>query len=163
MSFTPTLNILIGVAGAGKSTVVDQIEENWRHKIFDIICPDNIREEFCDGDRADQSKNAEVWAEAYDRLEFSMAKKRADVIFDSTMLTPKSRKKLISMGKEHGYYIVAHVVKRDLNVILKQNAGRKWKVPEHIVETMFERMTEPVHEEGFNRIMFYYNESKNNG
>ena len=76
----PTLNILIGVAGVGKSTVTDQIDQTWAHKNFVIICPDNIREEFCDGDRSDQSRNADVWGEAYDRVQENM-ETGADIIF----------------------------------------------------------------------------------
>lgn len=150
-----TLHILIGPAGAGKSTIVSKIIENLNTTRYFEICPDNIREELCGGNRADQSKNREVWRTAYQRLEFMIQCRFDHFIFDSTMVNPKKRSELISIGRKHNMHIIAHAVEKPLDVILKQNAGRQWSVPEHIVTNMFNSYVAPSIEEGFDEIKFY--------
>jgi predicted kinase len=150
----PTLNILIGVAGSGKSVVTKTIRRSWLHRSFDIISPDKFREKLCDGNRSDQSKNKEVWDLAYLSTEASISA-RNNIIFDSTMLTPKNRKKLIKMGQDAGYHIIAHAVEKDLDTILRQNKNREWPVPEDIVRKMYDRYTAPSFKEGFDRILYY--------
>jgi len=155
----PTLNILIGVPGSGKSTVVNKIEQSWQHKKFIIICPDQIREDFCNGDRADQSKNGKVWSEAYACVKECM-EEQVDIIFDSTMVNPSKRSKLIKMGQDAGYYIVAHVVEVSLELAKKQNAGRKWEVPEFVIDNMFKAFQFPSVDEGFDYIISYANKNE---
>lgn len=149
-----TMNILVGVAGSGKSTVTQQIKSAWVHKRFVVICPDEIREELCNGNRSDQSKNKEVWSTAYDRV-YEAITNGYDVIFDATMLNPKKRRQLIDIARGEDMYIIAHVVERDESVIKEQNANRQWKVPEYIIDNMIKSYVRPTEEEGFNSILFY--------
>jgi predicted kinase len=149
-----TFNILVGVAGAGKSTAVNKIKEGWFRSGYMLICPDQLREDLCGGNRSDQSRNAEVWKLAYEQAEYG-ASQGLDVIFDSTMLSPKKRKRLIEIGRAAGARVVAHVVERDLDTILRQNASRKWVVPEHIVKNMFDSYVRPTEDEGFDKIILY--------
>lgn len=148
------LVITVGVAGSGKSTVVESMRRGWAHKHFKVICPDEIREKHCGGNRSDQSKNGAVWKEAYDLLD-EYIKGGFDVIFDSTMLTPAKRKQLIKIGKDAGMFVIAAVVERDEEVIKKQNANRKWKVPEYVIDNMIKSYVRPTEEEGFDVIQMY--------
>lgn len=147
-----TLNVMIGVAGSGKSTVANSLKKE--RNIDVVICPDSIREELCNGNRADQSKNSEVWKLAYKRVEDALIKGE-NVIFDATMLNPSKRKQIIDIGKRAKARIEAHVVKKDLDIILKQNASRKWKVPTHIVKNMYNSFAVPNKSEGFDAVYFY--------
>ena len=156
---TPTLNILIGLPGSGKSTIANKIFTSWAHKQFTLICPDQIREDFCNGNRADQSKNGKVWSEAYSRVKGCM-EAQVDIIFDSTMVNPSKRSKLIKMGQDAGYYIVAHVVDVSLECAKKQNASRKWEVPEFIIDNMFKAFQFPSVDEGFDYIISYANKGE---
>ncbi len=149
-----TMNILIGVAGSGKSTVTSQIESSWVHKRFKVICPDEIREEFCNGNRSDQSKNKEVWAKAYSCV-YAAIEDGYDVIFDSSMLNPKKRKQLIDIAHENHMYLIAHVIERDVETIKAQNTNRKWQVSETIIDTMIKTYIRPTQEEGFDKIILY--------
>lgn len=143
--------IMCGVAGVGKSTYVNKLKEGMFRSNFVLICPDLIREEICGGDRSDQSKNADVWKLAYERV-ISAAKHGLDIIFDATMLNPKSRKKLIKIGKEYDMFIEAHAVEKTLDAIIRQNANREWSVPDNIVRSMYERYSTPTIEEGFDAV-----------
>lgn len=153
---TNTLHIMIGVAGSGKSTVVEKLEDRLMEEQLDVvvICPDDLREKFCGGNRADQSKNKQVWAEAYNDVDWGMEHSK-EIIFDATMLSPKKRVKLIQMAKKWKYSIMAHVVERDEETIKKQNANRKWVVPEFIIDSMISAYTRPEHKEGFDGIVYH--------
>lgn len=148
------VNVMVGVAGSGKSTVVEKILAENPSCSTMVVCPDLIREEFCDGNRSDQTKNHLVWPEAYRRVREHLAR-GYDVIFDATMLNPKKRKDLVEIAKEFDAYLFAHVVEKPLDVILAQNANRQWKVPEHIVRNMFDSFVAPTEAEGFARVKFY--------
>lgn len=148
------LVVTVGVAGSGKSTVVEAMRHGWAHKRFKVICPDELREKYCNGDRSDQSQNAAVWKEAYELLDQYIAE-GYDVIFDSTMLNPKKRKQLIEVGEKNGMYIIAAVVERDEETIKRQNANRKWKVPEWVIDNMIKSYVRPTQEEGFDKVQMY--------
>lgn len=154
MGLSKVMNIMVGVAGSGKSTIAKKINELWFRRDFVIISPDELREQFNNGNRSDQSKNNIVWEEAY-RLVHEAIKNNKDIIFDATMLTPKARKKLVSIAKRANMYLIANVVERDLDIIIEQNKNRKWPVPEHIVKNMFNSYIEPTLEEGFDKIIKY--------
>lgn len=82
------LVVTFGISGSGKTTVSKEYEKEG----FVRICPDDIRKEKT-GDISDQSKNAEVFAEAEYRVLVAL-KKGKNVIFDSTGLDYVTRKKL---------------------------------------------------------------------
>lgn len=148
------LVVTVGVAGSGKSTVVDSMVKSWVHKRFKVISPDEIREKHCNGNRSDQTKNAAVWKEAYELLDKYIAD-GYDVIFDSTMLNSSKRKQIISVGDKAGMYVVAAVVERDEATIKRQNANRKWPVPEYVIDTMIKSYERPTVEEGFNYVIMF--------
>ena len=82
------LVVTFGISGSGKTTVSKEYEKEG----FIRICPDDIRKEK-KGNISDQSKNAEVFAEAEYRVLVAL-KKGKNVIFDSTGLDYVTRKRL---------------------------------------------------------------------
>jgi len=150
------IHIMVGVAGAGKSTVVEELGAKLveaGNEVL-IICPDDLREQFCNGDRSDQSKNGLVWKTAYAQVQVAMEENQ-EIIFDATMINPRKRKDLLKMALRNKYKVMGHVVRRDLDVIKEQNKNRKWVVPEHIIENMFKSFVVPSSEEGFHGVVYH--------
>ena len=94
-----SLAITMGISGSGKTSYTAGMEEDG----FVRICPDDIRKEFT-GDISDQSQNGRVWKEAYLRVREELAAGNR-VIFDSTATRAKTRKELLTMGKEFDCFV----------------------------------------------------------
>lgn len=85
----PKFIMTISPSGAGKSYWSKPMAD----KGWNIVNPDLIRKELT-GDVSDQSKNAEVWKIAKERV-VVLLKEGKNVILDSTMTTSKSRKQFL--------------------------------------------------------------------
>lgn len=151
------LVVLSGPPGCGKSTICKRIKRTWQHKHFVTICPDEIREELCNGDRSCQDKNAAVFRIAFERLE-EAAQSGKDVIFDSTAVSVKRRRPLLEVAKKHGMFAYAMAIEIPLEQIKQQNKGRKWEVPEFVIDRMFNQYVRPSEEEGFDRVKVHTGE-----
>ena len=136
--------ILIGVPGAGKST--------WANKTLShtcmIVSPDDIRAEF--GDVMDQSKNREVWDEAYRRVTDYLVSGK-DVILDATHATARTRNKSIEVGKAAGAEIFGIYFPISAVEAKIRNLGRERIVPEHVIDRMTVSLMKepPSRDEGF--------------
>lgn len=96
----------IGVSGSGKSTFfLQQLKE----KGFVLVEPDQIRKEM--GDINDQSRGAEVFAEAYKRASENLVAGK-DVYFSATSLGMSSVKDLVKLAEKQNANVTA-VVFRD--------------------------------------------------
>jgi predicted kinase len=147
----------VGIPGSGKSRIVAELakligqDENGNG--VTIVNPDSIREEMT-GDAADQSKNSEVWAETYRRMG-EMLKGGVSVIVDATFVDKRGRKTFIENCKNNGAVsIAAVVVETDLDIAKKRNSERHRKVPEYVLDNMYERLkNNPVSKaEGINLV-----------
>lgn len=110
------LAISVGTSGSGKSTFGNKLENTT------VICPDDIRKELT-GDISDQSKNAEVWKIAYDRLRKSL-ENGEDVYFSATTLTSKNLKALLN---------VVEYLKPEITIYAFEDS-RDWKLCEKRVK-----------------------------
>ncbi|MDQ5949355.1 MAG: hypothetical protein QG589_481 [Patescibacteria group bacterium] len=141
----------IGIPGSGKTTV---LKEFARKNRYGYVCPDDIREEMT-GDSTDQSKNREVWEEAYKRLQ----KKLADgenVVFDATFAFPGARKQLINFARQNGAEKIQGIyLDVGLETAKERNNLRERKVPDFILERMQDGLDRaPLGiEEGFDLIV----------
>lgn len=95
----PTMWVLVGLSGSGKSTIATQIANENPNTI--IVSSDAIREELT-GNYEDQEHNEEVFKIFHDRLRKNLENKK-NVIADATSLTIKSRRAI--MMKVHGLNI----------------------------------------------------------
>lgn len=87
---TPTVTLLIGPSGAGKTTWLDSPEAKFLGiKPEHVISSDKIREELC-GDFQNQSKNKQVFEILHDRLGMDVYT-GLNVVIDATNITRKSR------------------------------------------------------------------------
>ncbi len=83
--------------GSGKTTVLKRFADE---NEYTYICPDDIRQELT-GSASDQSKNREVWVEAYKRTEEELLKGKS-VVFDATFTNPEQRKDFLSFVRQKG-------------------------------------------------------------
>jgi Predicted kinase len=96
---TPTLLMLIGIPGSGKSSWLNsQKKGNLRTLIdnepFWIVCPDALRKKRFDN-VSDQSQNTAVWQEAKD-LTTGFLQHGTAIILDATNVNTKYRRDFIS-------------------------------------------------------------------
>lgn len=126
------LIILIGVPGAGKTTLAMKIVE----KGFHCLNADTIREELY-GDAADQGDKEEVFSLFFKRLEETFSEGK-NVIIDNTNLNPKQRKPILDKADRFGYNdIQLWLLDIPLEVCLSRNRSRDRVVPEDIVANMY--------------------------
>lgn len=115
-----------------------------------IIHPDSIREELT-GSVQDQSKNAEVFKLAFQRMDAALNSGK-NVIFDSCAQSRERRKAIIQIGKKYNAEIHAVVFKVPLEVAKERNAKRGRVVPNFVLERMNSQWEDPSEDEGFDFI-----------
>lgn len=113
----PTLYIMVGPSGAGKTTwIEDELPYAYR------VSSDDIRLSACNGDFRDQTKNPEVFAAAHGMIR-SLLLQGIDVVFDATNIKNKDRKAVVALVPE-GTRVVYVVVDRRLKDKL---ITREWR------------------------------------
>lgn len=140
----------IGLPGSGKTTALKPFAEE--HS-YTYISPDAIREELT-GNAADQSKNREVWQEAYRRTTEALQKGET-VVFDATFAKSNERKDFIGFVRENGASKVQGVFAAvPLEIAGERNRTRDRVVPEHAMERMNEMLHQapPIVEDGFDSV-----------
>lgn len=168
MKNKPKLIIMVGISGAGKSSVAESISYNLRTYGRDCVTvsSDSIRGEICDGGVQDQSKNAEVFQIFHSRIQEHL-KSGLDVIADATNITMKSRRAIINAVKGIDCHITAFVVAKQIEDCLEDNLERQYPVPHHVILKQAGRFQVPFYEEGFDDIVlngdgenepFFYND-----
>ncbi len=145
----------IGVPGSGKTTALKPFAEK---NAYRYVSPDDIRLELT-GDASNQSKNKEVWQEAYRRVgEF--LKKGETVVFDATFAKDTERKNFIQFARQHGAQKVEGVFASvPYEIASERNRARERVVPEYAMERINGMLKEnpPIIKDGFDSI-FYINE-----
>ncbi len=136
------LYVLVGPPGSGKSTLAATLKAQ-------VVCPDKIRKEIT-GDEADQSRNAEVFALAYQQTK-DLLKAGKSVAFDATNVTKKARKAVLDCASK-GCKKVAIYKTTDLQTCLKRNAARTRVVPEKVITRMSRTLEVPTMDEGFDYV-----------
>ena len=123
----PCLVVLIGAAGAGKSTLAARL-----FPVESILSSDVLRAAVS-GDAANQRATRTAFAILHRQLEQRMAGRHTTVI-DATSVTPHARRGLVRRAAEQGIPAIAIVFDLDADVVLAQNAGRGGRiVPEAVV------------------------------
>ena len=126
----------IGIPGSGKTTILKDFADRYSYV---YICPDDIRLEMT-GDAADQSKNKEVWVEAYKRMADRL-KERETVVFDATFTHPEQRKEFLNFARTSGAEkIEGLLVNTNLELAKERNVSRERKVPERVLNRMSESL-----------------------
>lgn len=147
MDNRPKLIMMVGLAGAGKSAIAQQIANNID---AEIISSDEIRKEFCK-DVNDQSKNGFVFNEMYKRAK-QLLKNNKNVILDSTNLKACNRKAALEWFKHIDCIKFAYIIATPFEKCLANNKHRKRSIPEEVIKHQRETFQIPFYEEGFDAI-----------
>lgn len=152
MERKPTLYMMVGIAGSGKSYVAAQIGAP-------VVSSDAIRAEMY-GDESIQGDANRVFNEVHRRIKEYLANGES-VTYDATNLSAKRRKAFLNQIGDKAY-AVAVVVATDIDIILEQNRRRERHVPEDVIMRMYRQFQFPDCSEGFSNIIIYthpYNKS----
>lgn len=134
----PCLVVLIGAAGAGKSTLAARL-----FPAAAILSSDAYRA-MVSGDAADQRATRTAFAILDRELARRMAARDTTVI-DATSVTPFARRGLLRRAKAHGVPAVAIVLDLDPALVLARNAARSGRVvPEAAVRQQLDDLARSV-------------------
>ena len=137
------IKVLIGVAGVGKSTYIEQ------HKTEKslVLSSDELRIELFGDLEAGNAPEAipVVFKTLHERMKEALLSKKYDTIFyDATNLSRKLRKGFYQQFKKYAE-IEAVVLAKPLATIIEQNSQRVGfaKVPENVIRRMYESLQVP--------------------
>lgn len=134
----PCLVVLIGAAGAGKSTLAARL-----FPAAAILSSDAYRE-IVAGDAADQRATRTAFAILDRELERRMGARRTTVI-DATSVTLVARRGLLRRATAHGIPAVAIVLDLDRALVLARNAARAGRVvPELAVRKQLDDLARSI-------------------
>ena len=148
--------LMIGIPGSGKTTIRETQLEYLGDYV--VISSDDYIEFFA---AAAGSTYSEVFSTAIKhadshinhQLEYAL-KHGKNIVWDQTNLTTKKRKYVLSKIPDD-YKRVAIFVDPPLQVALQRNSERSRKVPEEVIEKMYNSLELPQYAEGFDQIIRY--------
>lgn len=129
----PCLVVLIGAAGAGKSTFAV------RHFAPDVTLSSDRYRAIVSGDEANQSATRIVFRMLHRDLAKRLAAGRLTVV-DATSVEPSARRGLLELARAAGAPAVAIVLDLPVEIILERNARRHRKVDEAVVHRHISRL-----------------------
>jgi len=132
------LNILVGVAGCGKSTYINSVKK----EDDVVISSDDIREEIY-GDAENQQNAGLVFSIFHGRIADALVKGKT-VWADATSLSKIARKDFYKYAK--GFAINSHIIVASLEKCKEQNNSRSRKVPNDVIERMYNNIELPNNE-----------------
>lgn len=144
----PQLYIMVGLSGAGKSTIAKEIAETEENTI--IVSSDAIREELT-GKVEDQSKNEEVFKVFHKRIREAL-ENNTNVIADATNITMRSRRAIIENVKGIDCHKIAYLIPRPFDQCKLDNLNRQHPVPEEVLDGQLRKFQIPFYEEGWDLI-----------
>lgn len=153
----PKLYIMVGLSGAGKSTIAKEIAETEENTI--IVSSDAIREELT-GKVEDQSKNEEVFKVFHKRIREAL-ENNTNVIADATNITMRSRRAIIENVKGIECCKIAYLIPKPFRQCKIDNLNRQHPVSEEVLNGQLRKFQIPLMEEGFDEGIIYYIYNKN--
>jgi len=144
----PTLWVMVGLSGSGKSSVAKEIAENNSNTI--IVSLDNIREELT-GKVEDQSKNEEVFKVFHKRIR-EVLENNTNVIADATNITMRSRRAIIENVKGIECRKIAYLIPKPFDQCKIDNLNRQHLVPEEVLDRQIRKFQVVFYEEGWDLI-----------
>lgn len=147
----PTLWVMCGLSGSGKSTIAAEIANNNPNTV--IVSSDTIREELTD-DYADQKHNDEVFKVFHSRI-YQNLENGMNVVADATNLTMKSRRAILIKVNNLDIHKVCVIIPKSFEDCKVDNLKRKHSVPNEILDKQIRSFQIPFDDEGWDDIQTY--------
>lgn len=146
----PTLYILIGIPGSGKSYYA---KKYLKPQNVVIISTDKIRKEYIEAEQYNRESNYDIFDIANLCLKDQLIMGN-DVVFDATNTNKKHRKAIINLGKLYNSNIVAVVMLTPLHVCIRRNKQRDYesRVSEDVLNNYNKSNLNIDYSEGFDEI-----------
>ena len=150
------LVVLIGLPGAGKSTLGKQYIERrvCAGELFWTCCSSDKTRRMLYGDERIQGKPDTVFRNLHEDVERHL-KEGTNVVYDATNVTRKNRKQIILLGKKYNCKIRAVVAWAPVDVCIERDAARDRTVGPAVIMKMLKRFEVPYFDEGFDTIDVY--------
>ena len=150
------LIVLIGLPGAGKSTLGKKYIENQvcKGNLFWTCCSSDKTRRMLWGDERIQGKPDTVFRNLHADVERHL-QKGTNVVYDATNVSRKNRKQIIQLGKKYDCIIRAIVAWAPVEVCIERDAARERTVGPAVIMKMLKRFEVPFFDEGFNTIDVY--------
>lgn len=145
----PTMWVLVGLSGSGKSTIATQIANKNPNTI--IVSSDAIREELT-GNYEDQEHNEEVFKIFHNRIRKNLENKK-NVIADATNITMKSRRAILMKVNGLDIRKVCAIIPKPFEQCKKDNLHREHPVPDFVLDKQIRKFQIPFKEEGWDEIV----------
>lgn len=151
----PTLVLMCGLSGSGKTTVAKTLQNSLQNINLHtkIVSSDAIREELT-GKVEDQSRNEEVFKIFHERI-YMHLKDNYNVIADATNLTMKARRAILDRVNKLDINRLCYIVPKPYEQCRIDNLNREHPVPASVLKKQISGFQIPFIEEGFDKIFIY--------
>lgn len=139
------LILTVGLPGSGKSTYLAQLGVN-------AISSDEVRRLLVD-DPTIQNIHRRVFAVVRYLVRQRLQLQRPETYVDATNLTPWERRPYLRLGQLYAADVEALFFDTPLEVCLDRNHRRSRVVPDEVVRELARRLSPPIAEEGFSRVV----------
>ena len=121
----PTLWVMCGLSGSGKSTIAKQLAQEHENTV--IVSSDSVRKELT-GDYENQDHNEEVFKIFHKRIREAL-ENNINVIADATNITMKSRRAILENVKGIDCHKVAYLIPKPFEQCKADNLNEKSNPP----------------------------------
>jgi protein phosphatase len=129
----PSLVLLVGAAGAGKTTFAA------RHFAPDEVLSSDAYRALLSGDEANQKVSRIAFSILHRDLERRLLARQLTVV-DATNVDPRNRRELLGRAHAAGLPVVALIIDLPSAIVLARNASRSRQVDEAVVRWQLERV-----------------------
>lgn len=143
----PDLIMLVGIPASGKSSYARQ-----NYKDYKIYSSDELREKLFN-DVNDQVHNNELFRYIHKNI-IKDLRDGNNVVYDATNIYSKNRRKFLSKLSDIDCSKICVVFNVDVDKCKLRNSTRERKVPEEVIDKMYNKIETPSIDEGFDKIYY---------
>ena len=143
----PSLILLVGIPGSGKTTYAEKYIQEHPNTVH--LSSDKIREELW-GNEATQGDNNEVFSLMQSRA-IDALNNGQSVVYDATNVTRKDRSYIITLCPKFAK-IECHIIWAPIETCIERDAIRERTVGKVVIDKMLKRFQAPFFDEGLDEI-----------